>query len=139
MRTWAAAFELPPRFFTFEGVGMSAYDGLTRVSTAQVVTANAAQAASPVPCETHNEAEAYIVASAVGGTTPTVTPVLESSPDGTNWFTLEAGTAITANGNQRIAAAGNLGRFLRVNYGSVGGTTPTFTFNTWIHTKRAGV
>lgn len=118
---------------------MSAYDALNKVSAAQVVTAAAVASAFPaVPCETHNEATVMIAATAVGGTTPSITPVFEISPDGTNWFLHTSGVAITANGNQTIKASGNIGRFCRLNYSPVTGTTPTGTFDAWINTKRIG-
>lgn len=118
---------------------MSAYDALNKVAAAQVVTANAVAAAVPmVPCETHNEATAYVNVTAASGTTPTVLPTLESSPDGVVWATHTAGAAMTAAGSQMIKAAGNIGRFVRLNFLAVGGTTPSFTIDAWIDTKRIG-
>lgn len=115
---------------------MSAKDANFTVSAAQVVTTAAAQSGAVVPTETYEECEVFLIASAVGGTTPSVTPVLEISPDGTNWFTHTTGTAMTTNGNQVIKASTNIGRYARVNYTLVTGTTPTFTFNTVIHCKK---
>lgn len=69
--------------------------------------------------------EVLIVASAVSGTTPSLTPVLQVSNDGVNWFTAVSGSAMTAVSNQRLACQ-SLAAFARLAY-TVSGTTPSFT------------
>lgn len=68
------------------------------------------------------------VVSAVGGTTPSLTLQLQGSQDGQNWVNITSGafTAITANGTAEISLTGPFDDQLRV-YGTVTGTTPTFT------------
>lgn len=64
----------------------------------------------------------------VTGTTPSLTPVLEGSADGTNWFTIASGTAITATGaKQRIVANPVVEPFVRVSWATPSGTTPSFS------------
>jgi len=67
-----------------------------------------------------------LVVTAVTGTTPVLTVVLEHSPDGQSWSTHSSFTAITAAGTQRKVAAG-LDRFIRCSW-SLTGTTPSATF-----------
>lgn len=69
-----------------------------------------------------------IVTSAVGGTTPSITVVLEDSLDGTNWNVLDTAPAVTAAG---ASAPRNvspfLGSRLRARVSAVAGTTPSAT------------
>lgn len=84
--------------------------------------------------------EVEVTVTAATGTTPTLTVVVESSQDGTNWTTLgtigangyAAGTTATAPTNF-TAAAGPIravfprGQFVRAR-SVIGGTTPSFTY-----------
>lgn len=71
--------------------------------------------------------EVLIVASAVTGTTPSLTPKLQVSNDGVAWFDAAPGTAMTAAGNQRLAAQ-SIAAYGRLVY-TVSGTTPSFTLS----------
>jgi len=68
-----------------------------------------------------------LVASAVTGTTPSLTATIETSKDGvSNWQTVAAFSAVTAAGTTRKMFSG-LDRFVRANC-TITGTTPSFTF-----------
>lgn len=68
------------------------------------------------------------VATAVTGTTPSVTLTLETSADGsTGWTAVSTFPAITAAGTVRKIFTG-LDRFVRLNATTVSGTTPSATY-----------
>lgn len=113
---------------------MSRKCGIFVVSSAQVVTATGAQSAALVPAEGYDECLVFVTAAAMGGTTPSFTPTLQSSPDGVTWYDHTAGSAMTANGSQVIKAT-NIGPNVRVNY-TVSGTTPTAQLTTTIACKK---
>jgi hypothetical protein len=68
-----------------------------------------------------------VTASAVGGTTPSITINFQTSPDNSSWTTQASYTAITANGTQTKTFS-PLERYARLSW-TVTGTTPTFTIN----------
>lgn len=69
-----------------------------------------------------------LIASAVTGTTPSVTVTLETSADGsTGWTAVGAFAAVTAAGTTRKIFTG-LDRFVRLNATTVTGTTPSVTY-----------
>ena len=71
---------------------------------------------------------AYVIVTAVSGTTPSMTVTLQDSPDGTNFASTGAATAaITGIGVYRIAAQ-NLGAFIQAS-SAITGTTPSFTYS----------
>lgn len=82
----------------------------------------------------YREISIYIDATAVSGTSPSMTVTYESSHDGTTWFSNTVGTAITAVGKQIIKVAANIGKFGRLNY-AISGTTPSFTFSAVVEGK----
>ncbi len=79
------------------------------------------------------EAIVIIDYTAVTGTTPSLTPVIKTSPDGgTTWAAATVGAAlaaVTAAGRTvtRVLNLGGSQQQLRINY-TVSGTTPSFTF-----------
>lgn len=67
-----------------------------------------------------------LTASAVGGTTPSCTVTVQTSPDNSTWTSLaNPYTAITANGSQSKTWT-PLDRYIRLSW-VVTGTTPTIT------------
>lgn len=81
---------------------------------------------------------AYVVISAVSGTSPTATFALQDSPDGTNWATVATGAAQTAAGTHAIRVGSDTpftGR-LRLNV-TVGGTTPSFTYSVVVYSENS--
>ncbi len=80
------------------------------------------------------EANVLLDVTAVSGTTPSLTVTLETSADGTSWFTHTAFTAKTAAGKDALKLA-NLGSYVRVSY-AISGTTPSFTFSVVLDGKR---
>ena len=75
----------------------------------------------------------HINVSAVSGTTPSATFVLEDSADGTNWANVATSSAVTATGVTVLrSGAGTtpLGQFVRVRLSAISGTTPSFTMTT---------
>jgi hypothetical protein len=91
-------------------------------AAAITATTNGAQFVLP---NGQGNVEVLIQTSAVTGTTPSLTPKLQVSQDGTNWFDAVTGTALTAAGTQRIACQ-SLAAYGRLVY-TVSGTTPSFT------------
>ena len=69
-----------------------------------------------------------LVTTAVSGTTPSMTVVVEDTLDGTNWNQLGTFTAVTAAGNQVLDVALPFADTLRIRW-TITGTTPSFTFS----------
>lgn len=81
---------------------------------------NSSQASEPIVA-------ALISVGTVTGTTPSLTPILEVSADGTIWYTLAAGAAITtSNQKQRLVANPVVEPYVRVSWPAPTGTTPSF-------------
>lgn len=80
------------------------------------------------------EANVLLDITAVSGTTPSLTVTVETSADGSSWFSHTAFSAKTATGKD-IQKLGNLGTYLRVSY-AISGTTPSFTFSVVVDGKR---
>ncbi len=70
---------------------------------------------------------AFVNVTAVSGTSPVLTAMLEDSPDGTNWYQLAATANITAAGQTALNYVGPFSDRVRVRY-TIAGTTPSFTF-----------
>lgn len=77
----------------------------------------------------------YIDATAVTGTTPSMTVIYQSSPDNVTFWDNTAGTAITAAGKQLIKVPSTTGKYGRLSY-VITGTTPSFTFSAQVEAKR---
>lgn len=67
-----------------------------------------------------------LVVTAVTGTTPSMTVIIETSMDATNWNQVGTFPAVTTTGTTR-RSVGGLDRFVRVSW-TITGTTPSFTF-----------
>lgn len=65
--------------------------------------------------------------TAVTGTTPSLTVLVEDSLDGTNWNTIGSFTAKTAVGREVINITTPFADKVRVSW-TISGTTPSFTF-----------
>ncbi|NOZ27969.1 MAG: hypothetical protein GXP39_07955 [Chloroflexi bacterium] len=72
------------------------------------------------------EMAVYLNITAVSGTSPTLDVVVEDSPDGSVWATLATFSTKTAVGVD-VVRANRLGRYVRAR-ATIGGTTPSFTF-----------
>lgn len=79
---------------------------------------------------TGDDLAVMIDATAVSGTSPSMTVSVQWSNDGTTWFTADPADAFTA-----LTAAGKVvksftvkGLYARLNY-AISGTTPSFTFS----------
>lgn len=98
------------------------------VVTAAVTTATGAVANSVQELGDQNTARLTLNATAVSGTTPSVTVTVETSADGsTGWTSVGAFAAVTAVSSQRKVFTG-LDRFIRLNATAVTGTTPSVTY-----------
>jgi hypothetical protein len=64
--------------------------------------------------------------SAASGTTPTLDVVLQTTADGTNYYTAGSFTQLTTTGTESKVFTG-LGSLSRWKW-TIGGTTPSFTF-----------
>jgi hypothetical protein len=111
---------------------VSAGTSVQQVSTAQVVAAGA-QSGTAVT-EMGNEADVCIAVTVAG---TTVTPVIQTSPDGgTTWFDHTTLAAITTVSNVLTKISANAGKLMRIDYRSV---TGSFTISAWIVCKRGAV
>lgn len=72
---------------------------------------------------------AFLNVTAISGTGPSMTVVLETSDDnGVNWYPLPGGTFTAATAiSRQILSVGQLGGDIRANY-AITGTTPSVTF-----------
>ncbi len=70
--------------------------------------------------------DATLTISARSGTTPTLDVALETTVDGTNWYTVAAFPQKNATGSD-ARAFGTLGKQCRWKW-TITGTTPSFTF-----------
>lgn len=94
----------------------------------------------------HEKVTFYLDVTAVSGGSPTLTPVIQTSPDdGTTWYSLATAemtgqTAnITATGQYRTSSNAPIGTRTRLRM-TIAGTTPSFTLTAIaIHEKSAGV
>lgn len=87
-----------------------------------------------IPAE-FTELSIYLDATAVTGTSPTMTVTYQSSPDGVTFFDNTAGAAITTAGKQLIKVPSTIGGYGRLSY-AISGTTPSFTFSAVVEAKR---
>lgn len=123
--------------------------GANRRKVVQAQLASAAYTATANILDSENAANAesvsyYLDVTAVSGTTPTLTPVIQCSPDdGTTWWSLATAemtgqTAnITATGRYRTTSAVPIGVRTRLAM-TIGGTTPSFTLSAWAVFERGG-
>jgi hypothetical protein len=119
-------------------------------STAVAAATNSAAAL----VERDTEALVMLSVTAVSGTTPTLSPVVQSSSDdGTTWFTLSGGstwvehdgttvtqfTSTTGDGDgtgRYVCAVTNIGKHIRVRIPAPGGSdTPTWTLSVVVQSK----
>lgn len=63
-----------------------------------------------------------------GGTTPTLTTVIQTSMDGNNWALLISFNAVSGRGDPIFQSADTTGRFVRARYNFTG-TLPWFNFS----------
>lgn len=70
---------------------------------------------------------ATLIVSAASGTSPTLDAKVQHSPDGTNWFDLMTFTQATAATTECKSHTGPIFERVRA-VGTIGGTTPQFSF-----------
>lgn len=104
---------------TAPAIGVSLAD-LAAVST----TSNGASQDNTAA--TSNGFVAQLHITAVSGTTPSLTAVVQQSTNSSAWTTLGSFTAANAVGSQIITGTGTVNRYLRIAW-TVTGTTPSFT------------
>lgn len=110
---------------TFGPSGIASYgDSFVLVAPGTVTTANG---------QTSGRAVGYIhtlrldrVVTAASGTTPSLTVLIEHSPDNSTWSTHTTFTAATAANSEHKVLSG-LDRYVRARW-TVSGTTPSFTW-----------
>lgn len=108
-------------------------DAIVLVPSAAVTASGTAGVSSGFADRTKLRAQLNV--TAVSGTAPTLDVVLEDTLDGVNWNPLLTFTQVTAAGRQVMNLPGNTGVFadqIRVRY-TVGGATPSFTFDVRLH------
>lgn len=72
--------------------------------------------------------------TAVSGTSPSMTVVLEDTIDGTNWNTIGTFAAKTAAGREVINVTTPFAETVRATW-TITGTTPSFTFSILAHAE----
>lgn len=95
------------------------------VSPSAAVTASGASASVDVGT-VRTLTQLQIVVTAVSGTTPSLTPTLETSADDASWETLDSAPAIVTTGTYSLIAD-RCKQYVRLAW-AVSGTTPSFTF-----------
>jgi hypothetical protein len=100
------------------------------IAAGAVVTTSGTTAAFPTPTTTSPNVGITVAATAVSGTSPSLTVTVEWSPDGTNFYAADPADSFAA-----ITAAGGTVKnvtvknpWYRLSY-AVSGTTPSFTLN----------
>lgn len=101
---------------------------INRFQVAQAAITASGQSAAWVNDAIQGSVVVDINATAVTGTTPSLTVQLQASDDGgTTWYNVgAASSALTAAGQLRLASTPVLEGMCRLNY-TVSGTTPSFT------------
>lgn len=75
---------------------------------------------------TSNGYVAHLHVTAVSGTTPSMTMLIQHSTNNSTWSTLATFTAATAATSQVVTGSGTVNRYIRASY-TITGTTPSFT------------
>lgn len=101
------------------GIGISLVD-------LAAVTATGNGASQDNAAASTNGFLAQLHVTAVSGTTPNLTAVVQQSTNNSTWTTLGSFTAATAIGSEAITGTGTVNRYLRISW-TVTGTTPSFT------------
>jgi hypothetical protein len=103
-------------------------------ATAQVITASGNSAAQQIPSVVANTVGVILQATAVSGTTPSLTASVQWSADGVNFFAANPADTFTA-----ITAVGGVAQsftikapYYRIAW-TVTGTSPSFTLNASAH------
>lgn len=74
-----------------------------------------------------NEVHGTLTVSAASGTSPTLDVRLETTADGTNYYTVGSWSQITSTATANAKVFGPVGDLSRWAW-TIGGTTPSFTF-----------
>ena len=71
---------------------------------------------------------AYLLCTAITGTTPELTVTVEDSTNNSDWTTLVVMTALGAVGSEQKLVTGTVDKYLRVSWTLTGTDTPTVTW-----------
>lgn len=116
--------QTPTGYTTTDGQHVDSRDVVLHPSAARTATANGTLVEETGKRRT---AALVLVVSARSGTNPTLDVTVQTSRDGSTWYTAGTFTQATATGTQRKTFA--LDRYVRGSW-TIGGTdTPTFTFD----------
>jgi hypothetical protein len=74
------------------------------------------------------DAQSRLTITAASGTTPSLTVVVQDSPDGSTWTTRDTYPAQTTTATVTRALPAGLNTYQRVSW-TISGTTPSFTFS----------
>ena len=107
------------------GAGSPANVGVS-LADLSAITATANGTTVDNSASSSNGCVAQIHVTAVSGTSPTMTAIVQHSTNGSTWATLGTFTAITGTTSEVITTTGTVNRYVRAQY-TVGGTTPSFT------------
>jgi hypothetical protein len=75
---------------------------------------------------TSNGAVCHLHITAVSGTTPSMTAIVQHSTNNSTWTTLGSFSAATAVGSQTLQVSGTVNRYVRASF-TISGTNPSFT------------
>lgn len=107
------------------GAGASAGVGICLTDlAAQTATGNGTSQDNSA--STANGAVAHLHITAVSGTTPSMTVIVQHSTNNSTWSTLGSFSAATAVGSQTLQISGTVNRYVRASF-TISGTTPSFT------------
>jgi hypothetical protein len=120
------------------------YSAIKAAFTIRPVTATTTQTGSTVDTKGYNSALAVLEVGAVSGTSPTLDVKIQESDNPTTGYTDVTGltfTQVTAANNSQVLKIEGIGGTPRKRYlravGTIGGTSPSFTFGVEILLGRA--
>lgn len=115
--------QTPTGYKTSDGTFVDSRDVTLHTSAARTATGMGSLSHETA----HRRTLALVLAiTAATGTTPTLDVTVQTSRDGSTWYTAGTFTQATATGTQRKTFA--LDRYVRLAW-TIGGTTPSFTFS----------